>query len=288
MHQNISINSSTCGVKLASAKDFKPDEMRDKYGDNDCYLSPAAKPAAFPSLAFYSQLALGPVPWLFGKAAHGQCDDNAWIYGSAWCGDILENIGCSIDIRGMANLTRIKGPCVFIANHMSTLETFLLPGMIRPRMKLTFVVKRSLVKLPLFGPVMRSRDPVVVDRVNPRADLQAVLDGGLERLRKGISIVVFPQSTRSLMFEPEHFNTIGVKLARKADVPVIPIVLKTDVWGQGSRIKELGKVRPALPARFLFGEPISIEGNGKGEHAMIRDFIGDTLGAWQAKDGINK
>ncbi len=102
------------------------------------------------------------------------------------------------------------------------------------------MVKESLVRHPLFGDVMRSRDPIVVGRTDPRKDLEAVMNGGMELLSKGISIVIFPQSTRSVEFRPEEFNSLGVKLAKKAGVKVVPVALKTDFWGNGKVIRELG------------------------------------------------
>ncbi len=63
-------------------------------------------------------------------------------------------------------------------------------------MKVTFVVKESLVKHPLFGDVMRSRNPIVVGRTDPRKDFEAVMNEGAEKLSKGISIIIFPQSTQ--------------------------------------------------------------------------------------------
>ena len=57
---------------------------------------------------------------------------------------------------------------------------------------------------------------------------KAVLEGGKQRLQKGISIIVFPQTTRTVRFEPENFNSIGVKLAQRAKVPIIPLALRTD------------------------------------------------------------
>jgi hypothetical protein len=49
-----------------------------------------------------------------------------------------------------------------------------------------------------------------------------MMDGGLARLKQGISIVVFPQTTRMVDFDASQFNSIGVKLAKKAGVPVVP------------------------------------------------------------------
>ena len=138
----------------------------------------------------------------------------------------------------MENITKPAGSVLFISNHMSTLETMILPSIIGPHKELTFVVKESLVKHPLFGDVMRSRNPIVVGRTDPRKDLEAVMNGGVELLNNGISIVIFPQSTRSVEFNPEEFNSLGVKLAKKAGADIVPIALKTDFWGNGTLIKE--------------------------------------------------
>ena len=167
---------------------------------------------------------------------------------------------------------------------MSTLETFILPCMIQPWKPVTFVVKRSLLTYPFFGPLMRSRDPVVVDRVNPREDLESVLRGGEERLKKGLSIVVFPQSTRMEQFDPEKFNTIGVKLARRAKVPIIPIALRTNFWTNGSIIKDVGWIYPERTVHVRFGEPIRIVGIGKEEHNHIVEFIQSSLAEWEEAD----
>jgi 1-acyl-sn-glycerol-3-phosphate acyltransferase len=160
---------------------------------------------------------------------------------------------------------------------MSTLETMVLPGLIAPHREVTFVVKESLVKHPLFGHVMRSRDPIVVGRTDPRKDFEEVMTKGMQLLSRGTSIVIFPQSTRSVDFKPEEFNTLGVKLAKKAGVKVVPIALKTDFWGQGKLIKELGPLDHKKTIYFKFGEPFSLSGSGKTENQKIIDFIQSSL-----------
>ena len=262
-----------------------------KFLTGDAYSSQNASIGLFsrlmPSLSFYSRLFLGPVRWICARASKGLCDDAAWVYASVWVADLMERMGCPIEVEGMNAIEAVDGPCLFVANHMSTLETFMLPGMIRPRRPVTFVVKKSLTTMPLFGPVMRSRDPIVVGRSNPREDLAAVLDGGLERLKKGISIIVFPQHTRSRLFNPQQFNSIGVKLAKKAGVPIVPLALKTDAWGQGKKIKELGPVKTGMTIRYNFASPIAVAGQGKEEQAAICQHIESHLGLWQQQDGIN-
>ena len=111
-------------------------------------------------------------------------------------------------------------------------------------------------------------------------------------LKKGISIIIFPQSTRSLEFKPEDFNSLGVKLAKKAGVEVVPVAIRTDYWGNGKWIKELGPIDRHKPINIKFGEPFGIQGNGKEENQKIIDFIKCNPGGveiddrpWHCRDG---
>ncbi len=275
----------------ASMKPYIPGRLY-HYFPGDTYISPVTVPGlvfrACPSLAFYARVFLKTTHWLTSRAAKGQCDDAAWTYASAMVAEDCERAGMRFIITGMDVLDRLDGPCVIVANHMSTLETFVLPAIVRPHRPVTFIVKRSLTGMPFFGPVMRSRDPVVVDRKNPREDLTTILREGCDRLERGISVIVFPQSTRALHFDPAHFNTVGVKLARRAGVPVVPLALKTDAWGQGSRVKELGRITPDNDVLFRFFDPIAIQGSGHAEHKAVLACISSHMQYWsgrqQAKD----
>jgi 1-acyl-sn-glycerol-3-phosphate acyltransferase len=214
------------------------------------------------------------------QAIRGIYGDKEWADSSFYIFRFIEKTGGMFHISGMENIIKEPGPVLFIGNHMSTLETMILPGIVSPLRKVTFVVKESLVKHPLFGDVMRSRDPIVVGRTDPRKDFEAVMDGGMERLSKGISIIIFPQSTRSIEFKPEEFNSLGVKLAKKAGVKVVPVALKTDFWGNGKMIKEIGPINRHKLIYFKFGEPFPVTGNGKEENQKIIDFIQSSLKEW--------
>lgn len=215
------------------------------------------------------------------QAVSGNYDTKAWADSSFYIFRFIEKAGGVFRITGMENICRDKGPVVFIGNHMSTLETMILPGIIAPHREATFVVKESLVKHPLFGHVMRSRDPIVVGRTDPRKDFEIVMTKGLDLLSRGVSVIIFPQSTRSAVFKPEEFNSLGVKLAKKAGVNVVPIALKTDFWGQGKIIKELGPLDSSKTIHFRFGESFPVSGSGKAENQRIIDFIEESLREWK-------
>lgn len=254
------------------------------------YQSPAY-PASlcnslFPSCMFYVRM-FTPVARLCYLAKFGKADDYAWVHSSADVMRALERIGCTIHIEGMEYINAVQGPCIFVANHMSTLETFVLPCIIQPRKAVTFVVKKSLTTMPLFGSVMRSRNPVAIDRKNARQDLVTVLEEGEKRLTQGTSIIIFPQSTRNITFNPANFNSIAVKLAKRARVPLVPIALQSHAWGQGKIMKDFGVISPQIPTRFRFGAPVHIDGTGKAEHAQICAFIQASLEVWQRDDAHN-
>ena len=208
-------------------------------------------------------------------------DTRKWYETSFFIFRFIEMAGGKFHISGMENIWKVHGPVVFIGNHMSTLETMILPSIIAPHRDVTFVVKESLVRHPLFRDVMKSRDPIVVGRSDPRKDFETVMTEGPGILASGTSIIIFPQSTRSPVFHPEDFNSLGVKLARKAGVPVVPIALKTDFWGNGKIIKEMGPLDSNKHIHFKFGDPFIVEGNGKEENNRIIEFIRSSLENWK-------
>lgn len=214
-------------------------------------------------------------------AVKGLFKDYLWIEASFDVFKTIEKAGGRFHLRGLDNLRNTKGPVVFISNHMSSLETVVFPCIIVPFHSLTFVVKEELVHAKVFGPIMRSRNPIVVGRSDPRRDLQEVLTRGPELLDQGYSIMIFPQSTRHVHFEPQKFNSLGVKLALRAGVNVIPVAIKTDFWGNGKTIKDLGPIDPDKSIHMVFGKPMTIQGNGSKQHQYIVDFIRDNLEKWQ-------
>lgn len=236
---------------------------------------------------FYPQILW--IIWINGRRAlKGRYGGVEWAASSLDVLRAIENVGIRFEITGMDNIGKVGGPVVFIGNHMSTLETLVLPCIIQPVKESTFVVKKSLLTAPVFGPVMRSREPVSVGRSNPREDLKAVLEEGAEKIKAGRSIIIFPQSTRSAVFNPEEFNTLGIKLAVRAGVPVVPFALKTDAWGIGRRLKDFGKIDPAKKVYIDFGEPMHISGRGADEHRRILEFIGRRLEEWGRHESADR
>jgi len=221
-------------------------------------------------------------------AVKDQLDRQAWAISSHSVMKLIENSGGRFHIEGLDNIRKAEGPVVFVSNHMSTLETMVFPCIIASEMEVTFVVKDSLINFPVFGPVMRARNPIVVSRTNSREDLSLVINQGGKLLEEGTSIIIFPQKTRKVDFVPEEFNSLGTKLAGRAGVQLIPVAIKTDFWGNGKFIKELGSIDTNKTIYMTFEKPIHIQGTGKEEHKKIVEFISGKMEEWREKEESKK
>jgi 1-acyl-sn-glycerol-3-phosphate acyltransferase len=193
---------------------------------------------------------------------------------------------CSVkfEITGIDHLRAPEGACLVVGNHMSTLETGVLPSLIQPIRDVTFVVKESLLEYPIFKHVMRTRNPVAVTQSNARQDFKTMMEQGADRLSRGISLVVFPQGARRPVFDAAQFNSIAVKLAQRAAAPIVPLALSTGAWGLGRKFSDFGRIDPAKKVRFAFGAPLWVRGRGGEEQQAIIDFIERHLRRWDAED----
>ena len=193
---------------------------------DNCYTSPVNKLSLFarifPSIHFY----LGFIVLVLNSARcakRGAYDDEVWRLGSLQVLRMLEKIGVCFEITGLEHLKDLEGPCVIVGNHMSIMETLVLPAIVLPYGPVTYVVIESLLNYPVFKYVMRSRNPVAVTRTNPREDFKTVMSQGPEKLAQGTSIIVFPQTTRADGFDPETFWIYWDKACpKKADVTGCP------------------------------------------------------------------
>jgi len=213
----------------------------------------------------------------------GDLDDERWAWFSHRILQIVESVGGKVNISGLEALSRQQGPLVYIANHMSLLETLMLPGIALAFNRVTFVIKEELRHYPVIRHIMIALKLIAVSRQSPREDLKVVLREGSNFILNGGSIIIFPQATRSVEFDVEAFNSLGVKLAARTGVPVVPVAIKTDFQSNGKLIKDMGPIDPQKTVYFKFGEPVAVEGKGRQTHQHVVEFISQHLTAWGGK-----
>jgi len=214
------------------------------------------------------------------KAWVGQYNFEVWAQDSLLILQTVERLGGAVVCEGFAPRAACSGPVVYVANHMSMLETMLMPCLLTAFSPVAIVLKVDLMHYPFFGSLCRAIQPIVVSRSNVRADLQAVLEQGRAQLAAGRSVLLFPQGTRMSVFQPRRFNSMGAKLAQAAHVPLVPIALKTNFVGLGKWIKDLGPIDPSQTVRFAAGPLLSPETPSRVLHQECLDFITECFRQW--------
>ncbi|MCA9944548.1 MAG: 1-acyl-sn-glycerol-3-phosphate acyltransferase [Ardenticatenaceae bacterium] len=212
--------------------------------------------------------------------ALGKYDRLAWAGTSYAVFKMLEQCNGRFHITGLDNIHHLDKPVVFVSNHMSSLEGNVFGCLLPLHQEVSYVIKESLTRYPVFGPVIGSRQPITVGRTNPREDLQKVLVEGVAKLKNGRSIILFPQHTRTPQFVPAEFNSLGVKLASRAGVSVVPVAVKTDFVINGRYLRDFGPLDRCQPIHVAFGRPFAVK-NSKQAHQQVLEFIQDHLARWQ-------
>ena len=166
-------------------------------------------------------------------------------------------IACGVryDIQGAHHLP--DGPCVIHANHQSEWETVFLQVMKPP---VCTVLKRELLRLPIFGWGLRLLHPISLDRSKPARAIKQVLSQGVSRLNTGLSVLIFPEGTRVEPGERRRYNKSGSVVACRAGVPVIPVAHNAgERWPGRHWVKRPGVLRVRI------GEPIETAGRTSDE-----------------------
>ncbi len=110
---------------------------------------------------------------------------------------------------------------VIISNHQSILDILLINCL---RYKFKWISKIENINLPVLGWYLRMADYIIVDRDNEESKIE-MLEKSNNCLKKGISIMIFPEGTRSLNNKIGFFKRGAFQLALQADVPILPVLI---------------------------------------------------------------
>ncbi len=141
------------------------------------------------------------------------------------------------------------GPLIFASNHESALDIWVVFKVL-PR-SFRFVAKAELFRIPVFGAYMRLGEHIPVDRGNHARAVQSLRRAG-EAVRSGISLVVFPEGTRSKDGRILPFKKGPFVVAMEAGVPVVPVAIS----GSGRVTPKNAVAVVPGTIRVAIGEPV--------------------------------
>lgn len=141
---------------------------------------------------------------------------SSWCQGVMW---LLKRL-CSLnyEVRGLDHLP--EAPAIIFSNHQSTWETIAFLLIFPPQ---CWVLKRELLRIPLFGWSVALLDPIAINRKKRKNAMSQVVELGKARLDTGRWVVIFPEGTRVAPHEKIPYKKGGAVLAANSGYPVVPV-----------------------------------------------------------------
>jgi 1-acyl-sn-glycerol-3-phosphate acyltransferase len=130
------------------------------------------------------------------------------------------------------------------------------------------MAKKELFTIPVFGWALYASGTIRIDRTN-RARAITSMNNALDRIRKGVSVVVFPEGTRSEDGKIRDFKKGGFVLAIKGEIPIIPVSIS------GSRFilrKHSSRIHPG-DIKIVISDPINTKDYGYQERKELNDYV---------------
>ncbi|MBD3224894.1 MAG: 1-acylglycerol-3-phosphate O-acyltransferase [Caldithrix sp.] len=186
-----------------------------------------------------------------------------------WARSVLVFSGVKVQAKGKENIDRSQY-YVFMSNHLSNFDILALTVAIPVTVR--FIAKKELFRIPIFGWGMQIAGMIKIDRGNSR-QARKIIDKAVDIVRSGVSVIIFPEGTRSPDGKLQEFKKGGFVLALKGKIPIVPVVI------QGSReIMKKKSLRLHKGRVFVnFLQPISTEPldyeNRKQVIAAVREQI---------------
>jgi len=171
-----------------------------------------------------------------------------WLRVNLWSLRICCNV--SWRVEGVENIP--DHPCLMLAKHQSTWETYYLPTLLP---KSVYVAKKSLSYVPIFGWALLALKFILIDRSSGRSAIAQMIEQAKERFADGDSVIVFPEGTRMPVGAEPSYRIGGGMIAEHTGVDVVPVAMNAgEFWPRHGYIKWPGEIT------VIIGPVIKTEG----------------------------
>lgn len=169
-----------------------------------------------------------------------------------WCGGILALLrwccGLGWRLAGAENLP--AGPAIIAAKHQSAWDTLIFHVLLDDPV---YVLKRELIRVPLFGWYLRKAGNIAIDRSAGLRAIRTMLPAVDHALAEGSQVIVFPEGTRTAPGEHSPYQPGIAALYGRANASVVPVALNSGLfWGRRHLRKRAGVISiemlPPMPA----------------------------------------
>jgi 1-acyl-sn-glycerol-3-phosphate acyltransferase len=203
-------------------------------------------------------------PCVIGMILTRSTSHSMWWVQKVWSPVLLWAGGARLIVEGVENLPKGKS-IILVSNHQSTLD---IPALfVALPIDFRFVSKHSLKYVPVMGWYMVLAKFVFIDRGNKKSAIESLEKAGAQ-VRGGVSVVLFPEGTRSESGEILPFKKGPFALAVKAQVPVVPVTVEGTRHIMPKNSWDVAYA--AAPVKVKIGQPIDPSPFGEDREALMR------------------
>lgn len=181
--------------------------------------------------------------------------------GRCWSKGLVVICGIHLVVRGTESLTPGKN-YIYVSNHASLLDIPVLTAGIPDQIRIVY--KKELEKIPLLGWGLKWGSYIGINRGNS-VEARKSLDEAITKIRKGASVLLYAEGTRTIDGKLQTFKRGAFNLAIAAGVPVVPVTLNGTFWLLPKRSLAIHPGR----AEIILDEPIQVDGE-HGKDAELR------------------
>ena len=197
------------------------------------------------------------------KLGLGRLLEGFIYFGSSnWAKMVLKTTGSTIKVEGLEKIPDEKGLC-FVGNHQSAIDILIVLSVLP--VTVGYIAKKQLLYYPFLNLWIVALRSALIDRGNIKKALQSI-EKGVEFIKKGNSMIIFPEGTRSKSDTMGTFKKGSIKLATRAGATIVPVTISGSwhAWEENLRIGPADikfTVHEAVPTKGISPEERKALGN---------------------------
>ena len=186
---------------------------------------------------------------------------------TSWVDDVMKTFDMGFEVSGRENIP--EGPCVLIGNHQAYCDIMAVLKAMEGH-HIAFIAKEEFKPVPYLSTwILRIRGLFIPTLRNDTRESLKVINEGVQIIKEGFSIMIFPEGKRSWGQEMGEFKPGSFKLATKAKVPIVPITIN----GTYKMFEEHEIMTPGQTATVVIHPAIETEGLSKAEEKELPDKV---------------
>ena len=191
---------------------------------------------------------------------------------SKYLGKMSKLLGFDVEVR-IPESVKAVGPAIYVANHQDNYDIFTVANAVQPGT--VTLGKKSLKWIPFFGQMYWLTGNILIDRKNSNKAMGTMNVTVKKIIRNKLSILMFPEGTRSKGRGLLPFKTGAFRTAMQANVPIIPICVSNQIgtiklgrWNNGKILIELLE-----PIVIPNDDSVSARNIAEQTHALMKEKI---------------